>query len=149
MNYNNEYEIINMYAKEMHSIISHLIPTALDAEVYDAINYAMSGKMKNGQVYINNHYKDKVIETNLLDIIEYILKREPIFTPFGVMFKRTDEEENILVELTIKKFLRERKLHKKEMFKYPEGSELFNKYNLLQLLSKVDARLSIGVFKPL
>ena len=54
------------------------------------------------------------------------------------MFKKHAEEYNPIAEL-LRKFMEGRDEHKAEMFKYPKGSEQFEKYNLLQLLDKIDA----------
>lgn len=135
----NNYQIVNKYIKEITKIMRSIYPQATSEELQNAINYSFAGKMKNSEVVINNIYKDTTIDTTLLDTIEYIISKEPIITPYGVMFKRHDQEENYLINLTVKKFLNERNINKAEMFKYPKGSEMFNKYNLLQLLNKIDA----------
>ena len=54
------------------------------------------------------------------------------------MFKHHGEVPNPLVEVVFQ-FLSNRSEYKNLMFTFPKGSEDFEKYNLLQLLSKIDA----------
>jgi len=59
------------------------------------------------------------------------------------MFKRHSEMRNPLINL-ISSYLDNRKKAKKMMFKFPKGSEDFEKYNLLQLLYKIDTNSLYG-----
>ncbi len=140
----NEYRIMQIFKDEMLTVMRLAFPEATTDKIIEAIECVMIGKMKNSAVILENKYKDKNIDSTLLDTMEYILSRDPIVTPFGVMFKKPEEEENLLVKLTVSKFLAERKIHKKTMFTYPKGSDMFNHYNLLQTLSKVDANGTYG-----
>ena len=73
----------------------------------------------------------------LLELTDYINSREPIVTAHGVMFRKHGEVPNPLSKV-IQKFLDKRGEDKKMMFKFPKGSEEFEKYNLLQQLDKID-----------
>ena len=69
-------------------------------------------------------------------MVEYIASRKPIITSYGVVFTRHGEVPNPL-SMLIEEFATERNNFKKEMLKYDKGTELYNRYNLLQLVAKV------------
>lgn len=124
------------YKKIIHRIMPYLLPTIGEDELDRAINYSISKRFKNTKCSIHNNYKNKTFNTDLLSLIEYIIDRRPIITSFGVLFTRHGEVPNPLAKM-IEDFYLTRKGYKNQMFEYPKGSDLFKKYNLLQMVAKV------------
>ena len=129
-------------------------PEVLDA----AIDYSIQKRIQNANAVLSNSYRRRrVIERDengnevqvyknaeqnltLQQISDYILSREPIVTAFGTMFKHHGTVPNPLFAV-VQSFLDNRTIHKKQMFQYPKGSENFEKYNLLQSLTKMSRDL--------
>lgn len=134
----NEYEIIKKYKDVLFRMLRYSYPYLSINELNESIDYSINKRFKNQQAKIVNNYKKKEINTTLAEIADYIIKREPIITAYGVMFKRHGEEPNPMADL-LKSFMEGRNVYKKEMFKHPKGTEQYEKYNLLQSLAKIDA----------
>lgn len=107
-------------------------------EIEAALDWSISNRLTDHPIKVDNNYKNQTVDMTLLSVAKYILDRQPIITSYGVMFKRHGEVPNPIYNL-IDGFINNRKRLKKEMFKFPKGSEEFEKYNLLQLLAKIDA----------
>ena len=130
-------KIIEKYKSTIMNLLPRQFPNLSYKEVEDAVDYSIDQHLTNGRATIYNNYKNKKIDISVVNLVEYILQREPILCASGVMFKKHADAPNPLIDL-ITEFLDTRKKYKKEMFKYPKGSEDFEKYNLLQLLKKID-----------
>ena len=142
MNNTLNLKIINKYKESVLQMVHLSYPELSSREILDAIDYSIIKRMKNHDVILENNYKNKEINSTLIDITEFILEQEPIITANGVLYKKKSEAINPIANL-MQRFLSQRKIYKKEMFKNSKGSEQFEKYNLLQLLSKIDANAQL------
>ena len=115
-----------------------VIPSLSEEEIDEAINYSIEKRFKDSDCSIDNNYKKIRVDTTISQITQFILEKEPIMTAYGCLFSKHTNTKNPLYDM-IEEIVTIRDKFKKEMFKYPKGSEMYNKYNLLQLLAKVDA----------
>lgn len=129
---------IHKYKDIMTRCIKMYYPNMDRREIDRVLDYSIQKRYKKADVMIDNSYTHKSINMDLLALTDYIQSREPILTAFGAMFRKHGEVPNPLA-ITIQSFLDKRSENKKIMFKYPKGSEMFERYNLLQSLDKIDA----------
>lgn len=122
------------YKSKMKDCISLYYPQLSSSDIEEILDYSINKRLSDTSIKINNSYTKKTQEATLLAISDYIAKREPLVTALGTMFKRHENCINPMFEV-IQSFLDNRSAHKKQMFKYPKGSEEFEKYNLLQSLT--------------
>lgn len=135
---------IKEYEQIMVDGLKHSFPLLSEDELREAIQYSITNRIENKSAYIQNNYTKKRIDGTVLDILQYIEKLEPIVTSSGVLFKKHKDADNPLSKM-IMGFIKQRAEYKAMMFKYPKGSEMFEKYNLFQLLEKLNANATYGV----
>lgn len=129
---------ISIYKREMIDALKLSFPALYTSEIEEAVNYSIMKRFYNVSAVLDNNYEKKKQDTTLYAVLNYIIEREPIITVSGVMFKKHGSCPNPYVDL-IQEFLRQRGEYKTEMFKYPKGSEQYEKYNILQSSEKVSA----------
>lgn len=140
---------LSKYKDTMRNCMMLYYPNANPTDINAAIDYSIQKRFRDSnKVRVvnsykryrdeNDNYKDTEQQMNLKKLSDYILSREPIVTANGVMFKHHGEVPNPMNDV-IQSFLSLRSKYKKMMFSYPKGSEFYERYNLQQQLSKIDA----------
>lgn len=135
---------IQEYEQVMVDGLRHSFPLLNECEIREAVQYSITNRLENKPAYLENNYEKTKINGTVLDILNYLQKLEPIMTSSGVLFKKHKEADNPLARM-IMGFIEQRGIYKKEMFKHPKGTELFERYNLFQLLEKLNANATYGV----
>ena len=134
---------IKEYEDVMVDGLRHSFPLLNESELREAIQYSVTHRIENKPAYLENNYTKRRMDGTVIDILNYIESLQPIISSSGVLFKKHKDADNPLAKM-IMGFLNQRAIYKKEMFKYPKGSEMFEKYNLLQLLEKLNANATYG-----
>lgn len=132
-----DHPILIQYRDTMTRILNSKYPLMNKNDIEKAIEFSIQKRFKDFNLSIQNKYIGKTVGMTALAMLDYIRNREPIITSYGTMFRRHDTVPNPMGKV-IQSFLDLRKAQKKEMFKYPKGSEMFERWNLLQNLSKID-----------
>lgn len=133
-----ESPTINKYRDTMKRCIMMYYPEMEPRDLDPVLDYSIQKRLNNTKAQVQNSYTHKTADMTLLAISDYIANREPIVTAFGTMFRKKGEVPNPM-GVVVQSFLDKRSQDKKMMFKFPKGSEQFEKYNLLQQLDKIDA----------
>lgn len=131
------------YKEAAKRVLCYSFPNLMENEIDKAIEYSMNKRLKDSECSIYNNYTDETVNLTLVQLVNYILSREPIMTGYGVLFKKHAECPNPLSEM-IMGFIIERKKTKKKMFTFPKGSEQYEKHHLLEQLLKIDANGAYG-----
>lgn len=130
--------VIDDYKREIKELIRLFDYRITDEELEPALDYSIKKRYKEYSAEINDTYKNINKRTNLLALADYIMSKEPIVTAYGTMFKKHGTVPNPMA-IVVQQFLDKRNEDKNMMFQYPKGSELYERYNLLQILDKIDA----------
>jgi hypothetical protein len=131
-------KIVKDYIEVMSRMMRYNYPQLSKQELEDAICYSIEKRYRLEPAQIYNNYKGKTVDMTLYEIVNYIMEREPIMTAYGVLFHNHGKVPNPLSKL-FQTFLDKRQLDKDKMFTFPPGSEEYERYNLFQLLDKLDA----------
>lgn len=136
-------DTVGIYKKEMLDALKLTFPGLTEADLCEALDYSIMKHGNDSPAVLDNNYTKTKENTTLFTVTDYIIQREPIITVSGVMFRKHGFCPNPFVML-IQEFLKQRGVYKDTMFKYPKGSENFEKYNILQLSEKVSSNAMYG-----
>ena len=131
---------IKQYKDIMTESLQSSFPRLNPKEIDAAVLWAIENNHKIPKAELNNNYTKKSANGTLLDVLEYIERLEPIITSSGVLYKKHKEIDNPLSRM-VQEFLKQRKVYKDEMKKHDKGTAMYARYNLLQQVEKVNARL--------
>lgn len=123
------------YKKTIADCVRMYMPYTNPNDLSQAIDYSINKRYKKEKCTVDNTYTKKKSNLSLLAMADYIASKEPIVTAYGVLFKKHADVPNPM-GIVVQQFLDQRSANKKAMFKFPKGSEQFEKYNLLQSLTK-------------
>lgn len=140
---NNNDSITKKYKETMYRMTHLVFPDMTIDQMDRAMNWSLSRNATDSYLKISNNYTKKESDMSIRAMTNYILEKEPICTSWGVLFKKHGTCVNLLTDL-MKTFMDQRGIHKAEMFKYPKGTEEFQRYFLLQLLDKLDCNAIYG-----
>jgi len=137
--------VVNNYKGIMMENLRYSFPLLHEDELSRAIDWAIDNRYvsKPGRLY--NNYDKKTLTGDVIDILNYIEKLQPILCSSGVLFKSRKYSDNPFDKM-LQKFLKQRSVYKTKMKEYPKNSYDFEKYNLLQLLEKINANGGYGLF---
>lgn len=133
------YNAIREYKKITMDMLKFSYPELSFEELSEAIDQSIGEDCIDHSVRVVNNYKKTEQFSSIYDLTEYINRRKPILTSYGVMFENHDSGTLNPFKMLFTYYLEDRDRLKKQMKLYPKGSEDYERYHLAQLLRKINA----------
>lgn len=135
--------IRDRYKDVMKRMTMFIYPDASPQGIDRALDWSIDKRFKEEQIKLTNNYTKETADGTIDELTEFILSKQPVITPYGVLFKKPGSEPTPLLTM-IKSFLELRDVHKQQMFGFDKGTDQFNHFFLLQILDKIDANGTYG-----
>ena len=129
---------VQKYREQSTRMISLLMPNIPIHVIDEAISHSIREHALNHKAKIYNSYKSTTVDTDIYALTQYILSRKPIITTYGVLFEQHETVPNPLRQM-FARYIAKRPELKQKMYEYEVGSEMFERYNLMQTLMKLNA----------
>ena len=137
-------EIVNRYVNILYGIVDKATHYKLKPfEIIEGIRYSINKRYKQIPVRVHNSYSEQIAEMDVLKLANELMQKGAIMTTQGVLFSRHGAVKNPFYNF-IQYLLDKRDEAKTEMKKHPKGSELYQKYDLLQQNYKVACNALYG-----
>jgi len=141
----NENLFIQKWEDSMLSKLKNIYPNTDVNILHKLLRDEVVKNIKNPRVVIKNTYVRKESQTNLLSIVDFLLREKPIICANGSFYRRQDQDMAPTTKM-ISFQMDNRKAIKHEMFKYiKEGNiEMADNKNLAQNNEKIKTNSSYG-----
>lgn len=137
-------EIVDRYVRILYGIVDKATKYQLKPfEIIEGIKYSINKRYKKVPLKVHNSHTEQIAEMDVLKLANELITKGAIITTQGVLFSRHGAVKNPFYNF-IQYLLDKREEAKKEMKKYTKGSELYQKYNLLQQNYKVACNALYG-----
>ena len=119
-------------------------PDLSDKQIYAYLEKVIEKRMINPPCHLDNNYRHKTIQSNLLALYDWIKTTKPIVGGYGVFYRNQNQSVNNIARM-IHKFLVTRKALKNSMKACPDpDSYEYRHYDMLQAGEKVCANAIYG-----
>ena len=135
--------IIDRYIDTMKNILLKALPELEEFELDEAIRYSIGVRYKSVPVKVHHNVKNIYANMDVLALTNQLLKQEAVMTTQGVLFRPFGSVKNPFYNY-IQYLLDKREEAKEEMKHHDKGTELYNRYNLMQLNYKVACNALYG-----
>jgi len=139
----NEHVFLKAWRKEQTELLQLALPDANKEDIKKYLNTVIEKSLVNPECVLSNNYRNRVVNTTVLDLLDYIDITKPILAGGGVLFKNQHEVLNPpshFLDGAIKK----RKSIKKNLKNLQPGSFQYMMTDLKQLTEKVVANSYYG-----
>lgn len=137
-------DIVDRYVYILYGIIDKATQYKLKPfEIIEGIRYSVNKRYKKVPVKVHNNYMEQTANLDVLSLANELIQKGAIITTQGVLFSRHGAVKNPFYNF-VQYLLDKRDEAKTKMKKFPKGSELYQKYNLLQSNYKVACNAVYG-----
>jgi hypothetical protein len=137
------YTFLKEWRKHQRNILMQMYPDLDKKELNKFLDSIIDETLVNPKVEIHNNYIHKSVSDDLLSVVNWIDRTNPVMGGFGVFFKDQGQALNPAAVM-LEKFMALRKEYKSQLANHKEGSYEYQTFDRLQMTEKVNSNSYYG-----